>query len=224
MELWLALVLAAAAVGPLDRALALEAQGDDAAALAAATEATRAAPTSALAHLEAGRLAMKTGALDQAKLELWVAHALAPENPRVQFLLGSLEAETGQPWRAAAAMERAVEYRQDYFEAHRALGALYLSLQDPFRAELHLRAALEAKPDETLLSLQLADALEAQGRPKDAEAQLRALHERVPVSALVTRRLVDFLRRQGRAREADALERPLAQPPRTLRPLRPSRR
>ena len=222
MGVWLAILIAA---GPsLDAALAKEAAGDDAGALAVAEQVERAQPAWALAHLEGGRLALKLGELDRARLEISIGCVLAPENPRGQFLQGELLEEQGVFDEAAQAFERALDYRAGYEDAHRHLGTLYLQLGDPHRAEQHLQEALAASPGDLLLQLQLAQAVEAEGRVDDAQRTLELAHRAHPAARLVTERLAAFYRRHGLADRADALEEALRRPARKLRPLRPSRR
>jgi Tfp pilus assembly protein PilF len=221
----LALVIATAMPASLDRALALEAQGADAQAAAELDRVLAEHPTYGLAHLEAGRIALKRAEQDRARLELSTASVLLPENPRAQFFFGMMEQERGALASAEAALERAVALRPDYVEARVRLGALYLAQGDALHAEAHLQAAVAADPSQPIARLQLARALEGEGRTEDAERALTALHAEQPSSALVTRALATFYERTGRPALARSIRGEKATPPkRKLRPLRPSRR
>lgn len=225
MSWLLALVVATAIPASLDRALALEEQGADAQAAAELDRVLAEHPTFGLAHLEAGRIALKRSEGDRARRELSIASALLPENPRAQFFYGMMEQERGALASAEAALERAVLLRPDYVEARVRLAALYLAQGDALHAEAHLQAAVDADPTQLVARLQLARAVELQGRTADAERQLSALHAAHPTSPVVTRALASFYDRTERPGLARAIRGEAAQPPkRKLRPLRPSRR
>lgn len=221
----LALVIAAASLPSLDQALAFEQQGDDAKASACVDAVLAQQPTYGLAHLEAGRLALKRDDLDRARRELSIATALVPENPRAQFFFGVMEQERGHGPQALAALERAVALRSDYVEARLRLGALYLAQGDPLHAEAHLQVAVAKDPSQLVARVQLAKALELEGRTQDAERALVALHAERASVPLVTRALADFYERTGRPERARAVRgNPPTPAKRKLRPLRPSRR
>ncbi|HET9452191.1 MAG TPA: tetratricopeptide repeat protein [Aggregicoccus sp.] len=211
----------------LQAALALEAAGDDAGALAALEALSRSRPTWELPRIEAARLLLKQGqqpARLQAQLD--IAGALAPTNPRVHYLQGLFWEEQARPRAATRAFERALSYRADYEDARFRLGALYLEQGDWLKAELHYRLLTRARPQWLQVRLQLAYALEQQGRIEDAERELQALREAQPEHPLVLRRLAELYERSGRPQLAaplrTQLERPAGQKPK--RPLRPSRR
>jgi len=221
----LALVVAAASVTSLDQALALEQQGDDAKAASSVDALISQQPTYGLAHLEAGRLALKRDDLDRARLELSIATALLPENPRAQFFFGMMAQERGQGTEALAALERAVALRPDYLEARLRLGALYLAKGDALHAEAHLQTVVTSDPSQLVARLQLARALELEGRMEDAERGLVSLHTEQPDAPVVTRALASFYDRTQRPALAQKVRAtPDAPKKRKLRPLKRSRR
>lgn len=224
--LWfVAVVLATASAPSLDQALALEQQGDDAHAASTLDAVLSQQPTYGLAHLEAGRLALKRDDLGRARLELEIATALLPENPRAQFFFGMMEEESGKGPEAVAALERAVALRPDFVEARLRLGTLYLSQGDALHAEAHYQAVAKVDPSQVGARLQLARALELEGRVGDAEQTLTELRAEQPASPLVIRNLADFYERSGRPELARSVRGQLDGPSkRHLRSLKPSRR
>ncbi|AEI67699.1 TPR repeat-containing protein [Corallococcus macrosporus] len=210
----------------LPDALALEAAGDDAGALAALESLVRAQPAWELPRLEMARLLLKTGgALEQAEAHLAAALQQAPHNPRAWYLRGLLWEERGDRRQAVQAYERAVQLRASYEEARFRLGTLWLDLGDLLKSELHLRYLARLKPEWVQVRLQLAEVLEKQERPLDAEKELLAARGLQPTSALVLRRLADFYARTGRPRLAEKVRASLEAPPkRRMRELKPSRR
>lgn len=223
---WLVAVVLATALAPsLDQALALEQRGDDARAAAAVDAVLARQPAYGLAHLEAGRLALKRDDLDRARLELEIATGLLPQNPRAQFFYGMMEQESGKESAAVAALERAVTLRPAFVAARLRLGAIYLARGDALHAEAHYQAVAAEDPSQLGARLQLARALELEGRTADAEHALALLHAEQPASPLVTRSLADFYDRTGRPELARSVRGQLNGPSkRHLRSLRPSRR
>ncbi|MBF5044135.1 tetratricopeptide repeat protein [Aggregicoccus sp. 17bor-14] len=209
----------------LDAALAREASGDDAGALADLEALALAQPTWALPRLEAARLRLKLGQ-DTPRLgaDLDVAEALAPTNPRVHYLRGLLWEERGQARAAVQAYERALSYRAAYDEPRLRLGALYAAQGDWLHAELHYRTLAHAHPQAVPVRVELARVLEAQGRVSDAERELEALRAAQPTQPLVLRRLAELYERTGRPQLAAPLraqlERPAGPPKRALQPSR----
>src|SRR5580698_2980877 len=111
--MWWAVALAAMAADTeterLREALSLEQQGRDVDALTALDREVRADPVWALPRIEAARIRLKRGVdLDRAELDLEAASTLAPEIPRVHFLVAQLQEERGHPAEAIQALEKAV--------------------------------------------------------------------------------------------------------------------
>jgi Tfp pilus assembly protein PilF len=223
---WLIALALAATPGPsLPHALEAEQAGNDPAAASELAALLKADPTHGLAHLEAGRLALKRDDLDGARLQLGIASALLPENPRAQYLLGMAELGAGAETRAQADLERAVILRPAYREARLRLGALYLKMGDAAKAQAQFEHAVAQDPSDVGATLQLARAQEANGQTDAAEATLLALHQAQPELSFVTRALAQLYERTGRPALARKVWETLEGPKkRRLRPLRPSRR
>ncbi|MCE9670398.1 tetratricopeptide repeat protein [Myxococcus stipitatus] len=208
-------------------ALALEAAGDDTAALSALEALVAAQPQWELPRLEAARLLLKLGgAPERAEAHLDVATRVAPTNPRAWYLQGLMWEERGNPLQATRSYEKAVQHRASFEEARFRLGGLWASLGDLLKAELHLRYLARARPEWVQVRLQLAEVLEKQGRPLDAEAELLAARGFQPTSPLVLRRLADFYERTERPQLAAKVRKSMEPPPekRRMRALKPSRR
>ena len=211
---------------PLDQAAALEAQGEDDAALRTVEGAAIAEPTSELYRLEAARLLLKLGREpERAQTHLEIALALAPENPRGHFLWAALLEERRDLRGALQSLEHALLIRPSDLDARARAASMALSLGDDLRAEYHLRELKKLHPELTGERIQLALLLERQGRLEDAEAEFQALLAEFPQNAGVRRRYADFLERRGRAPEAAAIrEEPQGGAQKKMRPLKKSRR
>ncbi|WP_426749039.1 tetratricopeptide repeat protein [Myxococcus faecalis] len=217
---------AAPSPGTLSDALALEAGGDDAAALQAVEALVLGQPRWELPRMEAARLLLKLGgSMEQAEAHLEVATREAPTNPRAWYLRGLIWEERGNPMQAARAYETAVQHRGSYEEARFRLGGLWVALGDLLKAELHYRYLARAKPEWVQVRLQLADVLEKQERLLDAETELLAARSFQPDSPLVLRRLADFYDRTERPQLAAKVRKSMEpQEKRRMRALKPSRR
>ncbi|MCP3137837.1 tetratricopeptide repeat protein [Pyxidicoccus xibeiensis] len=218
--------VSAAAPTSLPDALALEAAGDDAGALAAVEALVRSRPSWELPRLEAARLLLKMGgALEQAEAHLDVVSSMAPTNPRAWYLRGLLWEERGDTLQAVRAYEQAVQHRNSYEDARFRLGGLWATLGDWLKSELHYRYLARAKPEWVQVRLQLAEVLEKQERQLDAENELLAARSVQPDSPLVLRRLADFYERTGRPQLAQKIRKSMEPAPkRRMRDLKPSRR
>ncbi|MGA9526462.1 MAG: tetratricopeptide repeat protein [Myxococcaceae bacterium] len=211
----------------LQSALSFERAGDDERALSALDALLREAPASVLARLEAGRIRLKLAReLDQAELDLDAARALAPENPRAQYLWGMLQEERGRAEQALAAYRNAVSFRPTFEDARFRLAGLHFARGEWTAAEEHYRALSGLRPDWTQVRLQLVSALEQQGRWADAEAELVRIRREQPGSKLVVRRLAELYERTNRPEEARRLRTELEgdSGQRQMRPLRKSRK
>ncbi len=230
----LTVVLAAGGAQPPDPAsiAALEAEGRDAEALAAADALVRDQPGWELPRLDAARLRLKLGEdLGRAEGDLLAAQAIAPENPRGHFLMGLLHEERSREDRAREA--RAVEsyrtalvYRPHYDEARSRLAGLLYARGELEAAEREYRILSERQPDELGPRLQLASVLERMGRDEEAERILLALWESDRRPVVAGRRLLALYERTEQREKAKRLRAVIEgpAPQKQHRPLKPSRR
>jgi Tfp pilus assembly protein PilF len=197
----------------LTEALALEAAGDDEAALTAIDALVVREPAWELPRLEAARLRMKLGREEElAGLQLEIALSIAPDNPRAHFLWAQLAEHQGQVREAIRSLETALVFRPDFADARLRLGALYLQAGDPLKGEYHLRRLVKEHPSLTQARVLLAHSLEGQGRVADAEHTLLLLLSDEPANAWVRRRVAEFYERTGRAGQAKTVLAPVAPP------------
>jgi tetratricopeptide (TPR) repeat protein len=230
--MWMLLLLIVSSSGAdkpatLQDALSLERAGDDERALSALDALVRAEPGAVLARLEAGRIRLKLARdLEQAELDLDAARALAPENPRAQYLWGLLQEERGRGDEALTAYRNAVTFRPSYEDPRFRLAGLHFARGEWAEAEEHYRVLAELRPDWTQVRLQLAAALEKQGRLGEAEAELVRIRGEQPGSKLVARRLAELYERTNRPEEARKLRAELEEGAgqKKMRPLRKSRK
>lgn len=224
--MWLPLlVIITAYDAQLSEAKALEDAQDDQGAIAIWEAVIQGDPTAPLPRIELGRLLLKSGQrLDVAAVHLEAASRLAPENPRVQYLLALLAEERRDSAEAKKSLERALALREDYDDARYRLAGLLFAEGDFAGAVDAYRRFIERHPTDTGARLQLARALESVGRVREAERVLRALEEEPASTSLARRRRAELLERHGHAAEARRLRAKEAAPPRRLRELRPSSR
>src|SRR5690606_25063218 len=125
----------------------------------------RRSPAWVAPRLEAGRLRLKLGGdLDRAEYDLDVARAIAPENPRAQYLYGLAREERGDDDGALAAYEAAIQLRPAYDEARLRLAGILFARGAWAEAEPHYRIVATSRPDWTHVRLQWVSTLENQGR------------------------------------------------------------
>jgi tetratricopeptide (TPR) repeat protein len=216
---------AAEANQQLEQALAHEQAGDNAKAMVALDDLVARMPSWVLPRLEAARLRIKLGReLDVAGLQLETAKALAPENPRAQFLWAMLMEEKGQTDKAIESLEIALLYRPSYNEARFRLASLYFGKENYAKAKEHYQMLARAQPENTSARLQYAASLEKIGQWEEAERELRKLYDENPRSVPVVARLADFYERTGRPKLAEKVRAKKPEPKKKMRPLKPSRR
>ena len=197
-----ALLLAAGPAGnasDLESVLALEREGRDVEALAAADALVRQAPGWELPRLESARLRMKLGReLERAAFDADVARSLAPENPRAHFLFGLVSEERGQDDEAVSAYEMALLLKPSYDEPRFRLAGIYFARGDWPLAEEHYRALAAEQAGASSARLQWIATLERQGRDDVAEQELIRIRRADPASIAVARRLAALYERTGR--------------------------
>ncbi|MBX5480441.1 MAG: tetratricopeptide repeat protein [Myxococcaceae bacterium] len=222
----LSLSLAASAAGGMQDALALEKAGHDDEALAALDAIIREAPAWELPRMEAGRLRLKLGReLERATLDLDIARAIAPENPRAHYLFGLAREEATADFEAMAAYRAALALRPGYDEARLRLAGVLFACGRLAEAEAEYRDLARRRPDWTQARLQWAVTLEQIGRVDEAEKALMDLRAAEPGSKLFLRKLAELYERMGRTEDAAKIRRELEPTPaRKLRPLKKSRR
>jgi tetratricopeptide (TPR) repeat protein len=224
--MWMVLLLAATGAGTaLQKAQALEREGDDAGAAAVLESAVASDPTWAMARLELGRLQLKMGQrTDAAEVHLDIARSLAPENPRAHYLFALAADERGRRRDAVQSLEVALVLRDDFADARFRLAGLLYADGDFVRAATIYADYAARHPEATGARLQLASALERSGQEKQAEEELRRLMVHPTARVAAGRRLAELLERQGRNAEAQKVRQAVEPPKKRLRALRPSRR
>lgn len=217
------LLLALASAPTLSDVQARELAGDADGALQVADAVSLKHPTLALARLESGRLRLVLGREpERAAHELDVARTLAPENPRAQWWWALASLEQGNVREARAALERALELREDLDEARARLAGLCAEALDWPCALTHERWLASRPGTGPGPWLRLAAAQEQAGALAEAEASLRQVLQRVPAHAVARLRLAAVLERSGRVQEAEALRSGTSHARRELRALPPS--
>lgn len=208
----------------IERAQALEEQGDDVGAVFVLEQAVKADPAWAMGRVELGRLELKQGAADTALHQLDIARSLAPENPRAHYLFALAAQESGFHNQSRRALEVALVLRQGYADAQMRLATMLVAEGDFRAAATELEHFLQKHPDANGARLQLADALERSGDKGGAERELRALLRLPALKVIAGRRLLSLLESQGKTAEAAALRSLVERPQRQLRELKPSGR
>ncbi len=212
------------AASPLERAQAMEQNGDDGAALEVLQIAVAGDPRWAMARVELGRLQLKQGASEQAFEQLDIARSLAPENPRAHYLFALAADEAGRRNESRRALEVALTLRDGYADAQVRLAGLLSAEGDDAGAARLLRPYVAAHPEANGARLQWAEALLKSGDAAGAEKELRALLQVGPLKVLAGRKLLALLDSQGRSGEAHKLRQSIDPPARQLRELKPSSR
>ena len=125
-------------------------------------------------------------------------------NAEVCYLLGETCQAQGALSEAAAALERAVQLKPDYAEAHNYLAAVLKEQNKLDEAAAHCRRALELKPDNAGAHGNLAAILEKQGRFAEAADCYRKILALMPNYAPAHNNLGVVLEQQGQLDQAVA--------------------
>ncbi len=223
LETTLCVLLSAADRSAMLRdALALEARGDDVAAVKALESLTQSQPGWELPRIEAARLRLKHGDEPwrvQAHLEM--ARAIAPENPRAHYLWGLLLEEQGKPKEAIEAFRIALTLRPDYGEARYRLGSRLFADGAAAEAATAFEQYAKTHPFQWGAQLIWAQALERAGQDDKAETVLKVLLKENAVKQVAGTRLVALYERTGQKKKAEAVKAALQTgKPKVMRPLR----
>jgi tetratricopeptide (TPR) repeat protein len=183
------------------------------------------APAAPLPRVDAAEKRLQAGEqLDRALLDLDVARAIIPENPRVHFLFGQLMEERGQKAEARLSYETALALRDEYDDARfRLAGLLFQQGAFTEAAEAYAKY-VKAHPDATGARLQLAAAHEKAGDKAGAEKELKHLYQDPKTREMGARKLAELYDRTGRERDAARVRTSVEPPKRKLRDLQRSAR
>ena len=194
-------------------------------ALAALDRKIASEPTSAQPRVDAAQARLQNGEqLDRALLDLDVARALVPEDPRIHFLFGQLMEERGQHKDARASYETALGLKDDFDDARFRLAGLLFNDGAFAEAAAAYARYVKGHPEATGARVQLAAALEKSGDVHAAEKELKALHGDPKTHELGGRKLLELYERHGREKDASKLRAAVEPPKRKLRDLKRSAR
>lgn len=157
------------------------------------SQAIVARPDIAQFHCHCADAYLALDCVDQSLSHLRQAHALIPDNPEILINLAELLQRTGQLIEAATFLNdalslmlqqnrdsitsprysRAVDYCDDYLDAHSRLAEIYLKLGDNKKAQSHAMQALSAKPNKLDTNITLGNIYLSNGKLQQAESYYR---------------------------------------------------
>ncbi len=143
-----------------------------------------------------GLLKQQTGHTDEAIALLERAHAIAPDDARIDLGLASLRLQKGEQTLAVLGFERALSLDPNLAGAHIGLGQIALAANDFNAAEQHFRIALRAEEDAHALAGIGAITLQ-RGDVESALRHLSRAAELEPNSALIQFLLGQAFSRRG---------------------------
>ena len=189
----------------LTRALLLEQQGNDRAALAELESLAREAADSPelLEHL-ASQLT-SAGRSNEAEALLVRALQLWPANAPLHIQLARLRWQSGAELGALRHLDDAIARYPGELHLRLVAADLLRQAGDAGRALKLLERGLELAPDSAIFRTSIGVLLEGMDRLDEALRYLRAAHERAPQSVAAQRNLVPALLRTGSAAEARVL-------------------
>ena len=183
--------------------LAYRLAGRDADAARERAEAVRIDPASAkVASLDAALELAHAGRLDEAADELSRATAASPDDARLWYNLGLVEARRGRPDAAQTAYQRALAIDPRNAPAHNNLGILLAGRGDLAGAEREIQAALAADPAYAEAHLNLGVVYDQTGRPGEALASVEKALSLAPENPRIHLALAGLYAAAGRASEA----------------------
>ena len=133
-----------------------------------------------LDHFNTGLRAVKTENFDQAQRELELAYAYVQDNAEINFALGTLWQQKGNPGRASFFYKRTVDLDPKHASAWSNLGVLSLEQKDYAQSVRFLQRSLEHDPDDAKTHFLLARAFFETGNRDEARRAIRRALELRP--------------------------------------------
>ncbi len=161
-------------------------------------------PDDEFARFQRGLASASAGKKEEAAKDLeWYA-SRHPTEPEAHFGLG-FSLTTVDPQRAFAELNKAIQLRPDYVEAHLIRGALYQRQGRPAEALPDLEYVVKESPDDVEALDLLGQTYLSSDRPADAVKVLQRAYEKSPDSSKILMHLGNALRNSGREEESDRL-------------------
>jgi len=188
----------------LQRAVIAEKKGDPQAAIDLTRRAIERHPRDAEGYLYLGGFYEAAKRFPEAAAALREGLAVAPENPRLHFRLGTVLDKMGERQECIRQMEKAIALDPNDAVALNYLGYtladLGIRLED---AEDYIKRALVVRPDDAYITDSLGWVYFKMGRHEEALSWLMKATERLPDDPVITEHLGDAYRALGRWREAE---------------------
>jgi tetratricopeptide (TPR) repeat protein len=166
-------------------------------------------PGDEFARFQRGMAYASAGKKQEAAKDLeWYA-SRHPSDPAGHFGLG-FSVTTIDPERAFDQLDKAIQLRPNYVEAHAIRGALYQRQGRPAEAVSDLEYVARESPDDVEALDLLGQAFLSLDRPADAAKVLQAAYQRSPDNPKILMHLGNALRNSGREEEGDRLLKKLA--------------
>jgi tetratricopeptide (TPR) repeat protein len=184
---------------------AFRAFGDPRSARAPLEKAVALAPNFAAARVNLGAVLLQLGESDAA-VHLDRAIVLlgrAPDAAEPLYLRAKIEADRGEPEKAAADLRQALDLRPDFPEAWSDLGETRKTLRDDAGALDAFERAVKLAPEDAVAQYRLASELLARDRPHDALPHFQEAVRLNPSDQSALNGLQRALRADGRAEEAE---------------------
>ena len=134
-----------------------------------------------LDHFNTGIRALRTQHFDQAQRSLEIAYAYVQDNAEINFALGTLWQQKGNPGRASFFYKRTVDLDAKHSSAWSNLGVLSLDQKSYPQAIRFLQRSIEHEPDDAKTHFLLARAFFENGNRDDARRAIQRAIELRPV-------------------------------------------
>jgi len=188
----------------LQRAVIAEKKGDPQAAIELTRQAIERHPRDAEGYLYLGGFYEAAKRFPEAAAALREGLAVAPDNPRLHFRLGTVLDKMGERQECIRQMEKAIALDPNDAVALNYLGYtladMGIRLED---AEDYIKRALVVRPDDGYITDSLGWVYFKLGRYEDALIWLMKATETLPDDPVITEHLGDAYRALGRWREAE---------------------